>query len=168
MLAPDAGFVTVADRAVTGIQPEDIARAGVGRSFQITNLFRGLPVEENIRLAVQARHPARFACVDAASALATSTPRPPAFIRLSGPRRHRARRGRLALLWGATPARHGARARRPRRVCCCSTSRSRALPPPSATRVGGLIKSLSADTAGAARRARHRPRVPDRRPTSPS
>ena len=37
----------------------DITAAGIGRSFQITNLFRGLIVEENIRLAVQARAPRR-------------------------------------------------------------------------------------------------------------
>jgi ABC-type branched-subunit amino acid transport system ATPase component len=34
--------------------------AGVGRSFQITNLFGGLSVAENVRLALQARSPARF------------------------------------------------------------------------------------------------------------
>ena len=36
-------------------------RAGVGRSFQITNLFGGLSVEENIRLAIQARSHMRYA-----------------------------------------------------------------------------------------------------------
>ncbi|HKS64363.1 MAG TPA: ATP-binding cassette domain-containing protein, partial [Xanthobacteraceae bacterium] len=38
MFPPDAGFVTVANQSVTGFRPEDITRAGVGRSFQITNL----------------------------------------------------------------------------------------------------------------------------------
>ena len=38
-----------------------MTRAGVGRSFQITNLFGGLTVEENVRLAVQARHRKHFA-----------------------------------------------------------------------------------------------------------
>jgi branched-chain amino acid transport system ATP-binding protein len=36
------------------------SRAGIGRSFQITNLFPTLDVEENIRLAVQACDSARF------------------------------------------------------------------------------------------------------------
>ena len=40
---------------------EDITAKGVGRSFQITNLFSSLSVEENLRLAVQARHSSRFA-----------------------------------------------------------------------------------------------------------
>jgi ABC-type branched-subunit amino acid transport system ATPase component len=61
MFAPDKGFITVAGQSVMGLAPEDITRAGVGRSFQITNLFGGLPVEENMRLAVQARHGKRFA-----------------------------------------------------------------------------------------------------------
>ena len=46
-------------RELNGRETE-IARAGIGRSFQITNLFPALSVGENIRLAVQARHPQRF------------------------------------------------------------------------------------------------------------
>ncbi|MBV8836022.1 MAG: ATP-binding cassette domain-containing protein, partial [Alphaproteobacteria bacterium] len=51
---PDAGFVTVAGRALTGCAPEQFARAGVGRSFRIPSLFGNLTVADNIRLAVQA------------------------------------------------------------------------------------------------------------------
>ncbi len=57
---PDAGSVTLDGREVGGLEPHAITRAGIGRSFQITNLFPGLSVQENIRLAVQARHPAHF------------------------------------------------------------------------------------------------------------
>ncbi|KAA2213265.1 branched-chain amino acid ABC transporter ATP-binding protein/permease [Teichococcus oryzae] len=60
MFPPDAGRVTLDGHDVTGFSPERITRAGIGRSFQITNLFPGLSIEENLRLAVQARHPARF------------------------------------------------------------------------------------------------------------
>ncbi len=67
---PDAGFITLANRPIAGLAPEDITRAGVGRSFQITNLFGGLSVEENIRLAVQARNPKRFGWWTATSGLA--------------------------------------------------------------------------------------------------
>src|SRR5256714_14462810 len=70
MFPPDAGFITVAGRAVGGLKPEDITRAGVGRSFQITNLFGGLSVQENMRLAVQARSPKRFAWWSSAERLA--------------------------------------------------------------------------------------------------
>lgn len=60
MYVPDEGTITLAGRSIAGMAPEKICRAGIGRSFQITNLFPALSVEENIRLAVQARHPARF------------------------------------------------------------------------------------------------------------
>jgi branched-chain amino acid transport system ATP-binding protein/branched-chain amino acid transport system permease protein len=67
---PDAGFITLANQPIAGLKPEDITRAGVGRSFQITNLFGGLSVEENLRLAVQARNAKRFGWWTATAALA--------------------------------------------------------------------------------------------------
>ncbi len=60
MFAPDSGRVRLDGRDIAGLSPEAITRAGIGRSFQITNLFPALSVEENIRLAVQARHAARM------------------------------------------------------------------------------------------------------------
>jgi ABC-type branched-subunit amino acid transport system ATPase component/ABC-type branched-subunit amino acid transport system permease subunit len=57
---PDEGEVLLRGRSIAGLTPEAITEAGIGRSFQITNLFPALSVEENIRLAVQARHPQRF------------------------------------------------------------------------------------------------------------
>ncbi|MDB5518438.1 MAG: transporter [Tardiphaga sp.] len=60
MYAPDQGSVSLMGEPIAGHAPEEIARAGIGRSFQITNLFPTLSVGENIRLAVQARHPRRF------------------------------------------------------------------------------------------------------------
>ena len=59
MFRPEAGRVLLAGRSIAGLAPEKITRAGVGRSFQITNLFGALSVEENVRLAVQARDPRR-------------------------------------------------------------------------------------------------------------
>ena len=61
LYAPDAGSVELEGKSIGGLKPEDITRAGVGRSFQITNLFVGLSVEENIRLAIQARSRMRYA-----------------------------------------------------------------------------------------------------------
>lgn len=57
---PDAGRITLDGRDVGGLEPHAITKAGIGRSFQITNLFPGLSVVENVRLAVQARHPFHF------------------------------------------------------------------------------------------------------------
>ena len=47
-------------REVQGLEPDAICHAGLARSFQITSLFEGLSIEENLRLSVQAKHPARF------------------------------------------------------------------------------------------------------------
>lgn len=55
-LEPTSGRVLFHDDDITGLAPEEIARRGVGRSFQITNVFAGLSVLDNVRVAVQARH----------------------------------------------------------------------------------------------------------------
>ncbi len=60
MYRPDRGSITLGGRSIAGLSPERITRAGVGRSFQITNLFATLSVRENVRLAVQARHRGRW------------------------------------------------------------------------------------------------------------
>jgi ABC-type branched-subunit amino acid transport system ATPase component/ABC-type branched-subunit amino acid transport system permease subunit len=60
MYVPDEGTVELRGRSIAGFSPEAICAAGIGRSFQITNLFPALSVEENVRLAVQARHASRF------------------------------------------------------------------------------------------------------------
>jgi branched-chain amino acid transport system ATP-binding protein len=60
MFEPDSGRIALDGRSIAGLEPHAVTEAGLGRSFQITNLFGGLSVEENIRLAVQARHPSRF------------------------------------------------------------------------------------------------------------
>lgn len=70
MFAADSGSVTVKGETLPSGQPETAAKAGIGRSFQITNLFPDLTVEENIRLAAQARDPARFGFWQRASGLA--------------------------------------------------------------------------------------------------
>ncbi|TDR93950.1 branched-chain amino acid ABC transporter ATP-binding protein/permease [Enterovirga rhinocerotis] len=60
MFKPDEGTVALAGRPIAGLSPERVTEAGLGRSFQITNLFPTLTVEENLRLAVQASHASRF------------------------------------------------------------------------------------------------------------
>lgn len=61
MFPADSGSIRLGGRAIAGLKPEAVTDAGIGRSFQITNLFPSLTVEENVRLAVQARDPRRFA-----------------------------------------------------------------------------------------------------------
>ena len=53
-LQPDSGTVELEGRDITGQPPYALARIGVARSFQITNLFFALSALENVRLASQA------------------------------------------------------------------------------------------------------------------
>jgi branched-chain amino acid transport system ATP-binding protein len=52
---PTSGSVYVHDREVTGWPPHAIARAGLARTFQITNIFPKLTARENVRVAAQLR-----------------------------------------------------------------------------------------------------------------
>ena len=54
-LRPSAGTITLHGTSVAGWPPWRFARAGVGRSFQRTNVLRDMTVLENVRLAAQAR-----------------------------------------------------------------------------------------------------------------
>jgi len=56
-IRPDAGRVELDGRDVTALAPHALAQLGMARSFQISNLFFGLTVLENVRLACQARAP---------------------------------------------------------------------------------------------------------------
>jgi ABC-type branched-subunit amino acid transport system ATPase component len=51
-LAPDSGEIVISGRNVTAMAEAARVKAGIGRTFQITSLFRRLPVEENVALAV--------------------------------------------------------------------------------------------------------------------
>ncbi|MBU2547230.1 MAG: ABC transporter ATP-binding protein [Proteobacteria bacterium] len=53
-LVPDRGRITFRDRPITGLPPHEICRRGIGRSFQITNIFPRLTVFENVQVAVMA------------------------------------------------------------------------------------------------------------------
>ena len=60
MFSPDAGTVRLNGQEIQQLPPHRICRHGLARSFQITNLFRGLPIYENLRLSLQAQHPGSF------------------------------------------------------------------------------------------------------------
>ena len=53
-LRPTAGRVIFKGRDITDLPPHRTAHLGIGRSFQITNVFPSLTVLENVRLAAQA------------------------------------------------------------------------------------------------------------------
>jgi len=54
-LPASAGSVLLAGRNITALKAPARARLGLGRAFQLTNLFPQLSVHENVRLAVQAK-----------------------------------------------------------------------------------------------------------------
>ena len=53
-LEASSGTVTLNGKNLTGLSPSARTRAGLGRAFQLTNLFPHLSVRENVRVAVQA------------------------------------------------------------------------------------------------------------------
>ncbi|HSS00333.1 MAG TPA: ABC transporter ATP-binding protein [Kofleriaceae bacterium] len=55
MIEPDAGRVTYRGRNITGYAPHRIARAGIGRSFQLCRVFPRMTVLDNLLVAVRAR-----------------------------------------------------------------------------------------------------------------
>ncbi len=59
-LEPTSGAVTFQGRVISGLKPYQTSHLGIGRSFQLNNLFPALSVFENMRLAIQSRYPARF------------------------------------------------------------------------------------------------------------
>jgi branched-chain amino acid transport system ATP-binding protein len=60
-IRPDGGRVLIDGDDVTGASSHRLQRAGLSRSFQITNLFFDLSVRENLRLAAQVLEPSRMA-----------------------------------------------------------------------------------------------------------
>jgi urea transport system ATP-binding protein len=55
LLPPTAGTVELDGRDVTGTPPHRIARLGVGRKFQVPNVFDGLSVRQNLVVAARGR-----------------------------------------------------------------------------------------------------------------
>jgi branched-chain amino acid transport system ATP-binding protein len=53
-LKASSGEVYLNGNSLAGLSPSARTRAGLGRAFQLTNLFPNLTVLENVRLAVQA------------------------------------------------------------------------------------------------------------------
>jgi branched-chain amino acid transport system ATP-binding protein len=52
-LKPTSGRINIFGHETTGLEPEQIARLGVARSFQITSLFEQLTLLEHVELALQ-------------------------------------------------------------------------------------------------------------------
>jgi len=59
-LKPTSGEILFKGQDITSLPPHKISKMGIARSFQITNIFPGLTVFENVRLAVQSRGKKNF------------------------------------------------------------------------------------------------------------
>ncbi len=54
---PDTGTIALHGKPIGGAPTHRICHLGLARSFQITSLFKGLSIEESLRLSLQAQHP---------------------------------------------------------------------------------------------------------------
>lgn len=59
-LAPTEGSIIFDGKDITKLSPTKRTRLGIGRSFQITNVFPNLTVLENVRLSVQSQEGIRY------------------------------------------------------------------------------------------------------------
>ena len=57
---PRSGQVLFREKDITGFKPHELARIGIGRSFQITSTFTNLTAFQNIRLAILSKDGVRF------------------------------------------------------------------------------------------------------------
>jgi branched-chain amino acid transport system ATP-binding protein len=60
-LAPTLGTVKLEGQDIGGLEPAQISRLGIARTFQGTRLFKNLSVLENVRVSAQLRQPINFA-----------------------------------------------------------------------------------------------------------
>ena len=71
-LKPSRGRIHYRGKDITQLPMHALAHIGIGRSFQITNIFRGLSVLENIRIAVQSRQGFQYDFLSRARRLAAT------------------------------------------------------------------------------------------------
>lgn len=68
---PTRGKILFDGRDITGLPPHRIARLGMARSFQVTNIFRSMTVFENVRNAVLSRKGIRYQILSKLSGLSS-------------------------------------------------------------------------------------------------
>ena len=54
-LKPDGGSIVFKGENITGLPPHQVCRKGIGRSYQVVNIFNRLTVFENVQVAVLSR-----------------------------------------------------------------------------------------------------------------
>ena len=131
---PDGGTITLGGKSLVGLQPHQITRLGIARTFQTLRLFLNMSVRENVMAAAYGSTRARDPPLDAPHA---------GHAARGGRRSARSRRGTSRSSASASRATAGispptasptptaavSRSRAPwppARRCCCSTSPPRA------------------------------------------
>ena len=79
---PTSGEILLKGSPIQGMKPHLINRLGLARSFQITNIFPGLSIFENVRIGVMARRGLRFTLWRRASRLNAINEESEAFLDL--------------------------------------------------------------------------------------
>lgn len=59
-LTPTEGAIHLAGDSITGLPAYQRCQQGIGRSFQVNDLFESLTVRENVRIGAQAKHEKRL------------------------------------------------------------------------------------------------------------
>jgi branched-chain amino acid transport system ATP-binding protein len=72
---PTSGHIVFDGQGITRLAPHRRAQLGISRTFQITNLFPSLSVQENMVLALRGLSPRKFSLFGAPHTDATETPR---------------------------------------------------------------------------------------------
>ena len=57
VFAPDSGAVRLDGKTISGLRPDRVCDAGVGRTFQLVKPFKGLSVLENVTIGALHRRP---------------------------------------------------------------------------------------------------------------
>lgn len=60
VMKPSSGKIMFKEQDITGMAPYKLAQMGLGRSFQVTNIFPGSTTCENLRIVAQAKSRAKY------------------------------------------------------------------------------------------------------------
>ena len=69
VFAPDAGSVSLDGKPISGLRPDRVCDAGVGRTFQLVKPFKGLSVLENVTIGALHRKRSLAEARDSAAAI---------------------------------------------------------------------------------------------------
>ena len=154
----DSGTIKLNGREIQGVPSEAICHQGLARSFQITNLFKGLSIYENLRLSLQAQNARALQPLARHRPLQGYPHRDRGADQVPRPRRDRDHRGRRTLLWRAAAGRSRHRAR----LQAAGAVAGRAAGGPCRRRARARLEPRQKHRrqySGPDRRARYRPRA---------